>query len=98
MVTEDVKVLASYFQPDGRLKDIPRQLKKKLAIYRYIIMEFQPARSYTEREVNEMLMRFFDDYCSLRRDLVDLGFLNRDHGIYWRIADGSSNLADRQTA
>jgi hypothetical protein len=29
--------------------------------------------------------RFFADHAALRRALVDEGFLDRDHGTYWRV-------------
>ena len=32
---------------------------------------------YTEREVNEILKAFHEDYASLRRYLIDTGLLNR---------------------
>ncbi|MGI8550758.1 MAG: DUF2087 domain-containing protein, partial [Dehalococcoidia bacterium] len=41
-------------------------------------------RTYTEREVNEILKEVFaHDYVTLRRMLVDYHFLNRSQGIYW---------------
>ncbi|MDP9233795.1 MAG: DUF2087 domain-containing protein, partial [Actinomycetota bacterium] len=39
---------------------------------------------YEEREVNRILKRYHDDYATLRRYLVDEGFLSRDAGKYWR--------------
>jgi hypothetical protein len=36
--------------------------------------------------VNDLLARFHPDFATLRRDLVDFGFLTRDHGIYRRDA------------
>jgi hypothetical protein len=39
---------------------------------------------YGEPEVNELLRRFHDDHATLRRTLVDEGFLDRSGGEYWR--------------
>ncbi|CAN5920546.1 hypothetical protein BH23ACT10_BH23ACT10_05690 [soil metagenome] len=39
---------------------------------------------YGEPEVNELLRRFHDDHATLRRALVDEGFLDRSGGEYWR--------------
>ncbi|HEY4691507.1 MAG TPA: DUF2087 domain-containing protein [Anaerolineae bacterium] len=80
------KVLADYLRPDGSLKEIPSQLKKKIIVYRYIAQHFDEGRHYTEKEINEILKRFHPDVASIRRDLFDLGFLERreDGSDYWR--------------
>ena len=49
-----------------------------------IAIEFEPGVRYDEQEVNAIVGRFFNDYASLRRYLVDDGFLAREHGEYWR--------------
>ena len=46
--------------------------------------EFEPGRSYEERQVNDVLRAWHDDVAALRRYLVDEAFLSRDHGTYWR--------------
>lgn len=46
---------------------------------------FEPSRTYPEAAVNEVLKTIFDDYCALRRYLVDEVFLSRTAaGTYWR--------------
>ena len=49
-----------------------------------IALEFEPGRRYDEKEVNVIVGAFFTDHAALRRYLVDEGFLDRDHGEYWR--------------
>ena len=49
-----------------------------------IASEFDPGIRYAETEVNAIVARFFLDHAALRRYLVDEGFLERDHGEYWR--------------
>lgn len=80
------KVLADYLRPDGSLKEIPSQLKKRIIVYEHIARHFEMDRHYTEQQVNEVLKRFHPDVVSMRRDLFDLGFLNRkqDGSDYWR--------------
>lgn len=80
------KVLRDYVRPDGSLKDIPGQLKKKRVIYAHIVQHFENGRRYTEKEVKQLLGRFHPDTVAIRRDLVDLGFLDReaDGSAYWR--------------
>ncbi len=81
----DRKVLGDWLE-DGRLKGIPRQWKKREVILRYLLERFEPDRRYTEREVNEIIGQFHEDYATLRRELVDSRRLARDHESYWRIA------------
>ena len=80
----DRKVLKDY-TIDGRLRQIPRKQKKLLVILRWLVTQFESDRKYTEREVNDILTRYHEDYARLRRDLVDFGFLRRERGggKYW---------------
>jgi hypothetical protein len=50
-----------------------------------LLERFAPGRSYPESEVNELLREAHDDVATLRRELVDYGFMVRDRGNY-RIA------------
>ena len=79
-------VLDSFFQ-DGRLKTIPAQRKKKRIVLQALAQQFEPQRIYPEPEVNAILARYHDDVCTLRRDLVGEGLLERDAQGYWRTQD-----------
>ena len=79
-------VLDSFFQ-DGRLKTIPAQRKKKRIVLQALVQQFQPQRIYSEPEVNAILARYHDDVCTLRRDLVGEGLLERNAQGYWRTQD-----------
>ena len=81
----DRKVLRDYMLPDGRLKQIPSQHKKLLAVLRYLAPRFEPGVRYSEKEVNAMLKPVNEDTAALRRYLVDEGFLARESGVYWRV-------------
>lgn len=76
-------VLRSYLD-GGRLIRIPSSHRKRLVVLEHLVADFEPGIRYAEKQVNEMLMRWYDDYASLRRYLVDEALLSRDHGIYWR--------------
>ena len=67
--------------PDGP-RSIPAQRKKRIIILRRLLERFAPERDYPEREVNDLLRIAHDDVATLRRELVDYGFLVRDRGIY----------------
>ncbi len=76
-------VLRTFFR-DGRLLEMPMKRGKRRIVLERIAVEFEPGISYDEREVNAIVARFFTDHAALRRYLVDEGFLERDHGRYWR--------------
>src|SRR5215213_7151813 len=81
---EEDSVLRAFF--DGpRLRQIPASRKKRVIVLRRLLERFAPDRSYPEPEVNELLREAHEDVATLRRELVDYGFMVRDRGIY-RIA------------
>jgi len=78
---EDNAVLRAFF--DGpRLRQIPASRKKRVAVLRRLLERFATGRSYAESEVNDLLREAHDDVATLRRELVDYGFMVRDRGIY----------------
>ncbi|MBC8385518.1 MAG: DUF2087 domain-containing protein [Candidatus Cloacimonetes bacterium] len=80
------KVLKAYFNKDsGRLQTLPNKEKKKVIIFQKIAENFESARKYSEKEVNEIIKSFYDDYFIIRRSLIDYGFMNRtqDCREYW---------------
>jgi biotin operon repressor len=84
----DRKVLRDYTN-NGRLTQTPSKLKKRKVILRWLATKFAPGVTYTEREVNGILKAVHEDYVSLRRELYELGFLEREGGggRYWRTED-----------
>jgi hypothetical protein len=75
----DQQVLREFTEA-GVLTRLPVRQQKKLAvILRWLATLFEPETLYTEAGVNAILKRVYaDDHVSLRRDLVDLGYLRRD--------------------
>lgn len=79
------EVLRSY-TANGRITQIPTKQKRLLVILRWLATKFQPEVKYTEADVNAILKEYHSDFVSLRRDLVDFGFLRRERNgaAYWR--------------
>jgi hypothetical protein len=82
--TDDEEAVLRTFFRDGRLTEVPMKLTKRRIVLERIALEFEPGRRYDEKEVNAIVGGFFNDYAAIRRYLVDEGFLDRDHGVYWR--------------
>ena len=78
------KVIDSFFAY-GKLRSIPAQRKKERIILEEIVKAFEPGRIYTEREVNIIIADFHDDFCTIRRDMIGEGLMERAEGIYRRI-------------
>lgn len=77
------KVIASFFE-FGELKTIPAQRKKERIILEEIAKSFETEKIYSEQEVNEIISRFHEDYCTLRRDMVAEGIMLREDARYWK--------------
>jgi biotin operon repressor len=79
----DRKVLGDYLV-EGRLKTIPAQRKKRDVVLRHLAEQFEPRTVYTEKQVNETLARFHEDFATLRRELIMGKLMARENGRYWR--------------
>jgi DNA-binding transcriptional ArsR family regulator len=80
-------VLKHFFEGE-RLQSIPASQKKRLVVLKWLVGRFELGTRYPEAEVNAILQRYHPDCAALRRYLVDNQFMQRDHGIYWRIDEG----------
>jgi hypothetical protein len=68
----------------NRLVQIPSEPWALKAVLDLVAEDFQPGEVYSEREVNTILYGWHGDWASLRRLLVDGGYLSRRHGQYRR--------------
>jgi hypothetical protein len=93
------KVLRSFVH-DGRITQIPAAHGKRLVILDWLAQRFEPGEIYPERAVDLAIGKAIapgsggvrhPDCVTLRRYLVDGGFLERREGFYWR-AGGSFEL------
>lgn len=79
------KVMRDFVDEDGRLRSIPAQRKKRAVILDWLAERFEPGTRYGEREVNEVIRPVHADVATLRRELVAVGRLARQDGVYWRV-------------
>ena len=78
------KVIAAFFEY-GRLKSIPAQRKKERICLEEIAKSFEIGKVYEEKEVNEKIESFFEDYCTLRRDMISERIMERKGNEYTRV-------------
>lgn len=89
-ITEDEyqKILGNVFESLDplRLKVFSSKEKKKIATLRRISEVFEPNKEYSEKEINETLKAIYPDFATLRRYLVEYGYMARtpDCKRYWR--------------
>ncbi len=85
--TEREEKIKKFFEEDGILKRFPKKEKDKLIVLMKIAGDFASNRIYSEKEVNEILKRYYEDYVLLRRYLIEYGFIIRkpDGSSYWSI-------------
>lgn len=79
------QVLSKYFDGNGRLIDFPGKEKRKIILLTEIATNFKSNVEYSEKEINRILKRIYDDYVLIRRYLIEYGFLDRsmDCRKYW---------------
>ncbi len=78
------------FLDNGKLTRLPAKRKKMAVILRWLASLFQPGKVYSESEVNDILKQVYEtDYVSLRRYLIDFGFMRRENKgkTYWLSTD-----------
>ena len=78
------KVLKTFF-PRETLLQIPKQRKKKNIVLEKLASDFEIGKEYTEKEVNEMIVKHHEDFCTLRRDFISDKFFTRENSIYKRV-------------
>lgn len=74
-------VLDTYMR-GGKIQALPRKQEQLIVILDEVALRFEADKQYTEREVNVILEELNEDYCTVRRDLVDFGYMTRSKGIY----------------
>ena len=82
---ESDKVISTYMDENKALKSYPAKEKKKIILLKEISKNFVQGKRYKEVEINRILKRIYEDNVSIRRDLINYGFLDRtkDCREYW---------------
>lgn len=67
----------------GRLIQLPTQRKKREIVLKEISNSFEKGIKYDENEVNEIIHRFHEDHCTIRREMIAFGIMAREREVYW---------------
>ena len=76
------KVIKTFFEY-GRLKSIPAQRKKQRICLEEIAKSFKAGQKYDEKEVNEIIKMYHEDFCTIRRDMICAHIMEREGSTYW---------------
>lgn len=85
--SEEEQVLSSMFSSLTPLKltIFPAKEKKKIVILKKIAEQFEKDKRYSEKEINSTLKKIYEDFATIRRYLIEYGFMERtnDCKYYW---------------
>lgn len=78
-------VIKAYFTENGAIKNFPSKEKKKIIVLAHIVNNFKSGVIYSEKDINKILKRIYEDYATIRRAMIEYGFLDRtdDCKKYW---------------
>ena len=67
------------YQGDYTLKEVVGENILEIA------KQFERGREYDEKEVNEIIHRFHEDHCTIRREMIACGIMARQKETYWLV-------------
>jgi len=80
------KVVSNFVKND-HIEKLPAQRSKRKYLLEYILAQFEPSRVYSEAEVNRTISRYHDDFCTVRREFIVEGMMDRVDDRYRRRAE-----------
>jgi len=80
--TPTARILRSFIE-DGRIRKLPEAHGKRQVVLEWVVDQLEDRR-YKEREISAILKRYFDDYATLRRELINHRLMEREAGVYWK--------------
>ncbi|MFQ6584978.1 metalloregulator ArsR/SmtB family transcription factor [Priestia megaterium] len=79
---DKLSIVKNFINSDGTLKQIPSQRKKKNVILAYLIRDLHQGKTYKEKDLNEYIKNYHEDYATIRRELIMQHFMYRHNGEY----------------
>lgn len=75
-------VLKNFFTSDGKLRNLPVKRKKKIIVLEYMTQGLEMGKKYSEREINEHIQSYHEDYATIRREFIINQLMYRENGVY----------------
>ncbi len=79
--TPEEKVVQTFFEA-RKLKSIPAARSKRVCVLKHLVSMLDPAKVYSEVEINNFLRPFHSDISTLRRELIINKLMVRSSGKY----------------
>jgi hypothetical protein len=76
-----------------KLRNMPSKDKDKQLVLEAILRRLPSQAEMTEKDLNVVLKEIYPDFATLRRELVDHQYLQRDAGVYWLTEKGKAILS-----
>ncbi|MFZ5980283.1 MAG: DUF2087 domain-containing protein [Candidatus Zixiibacteriota bacterium] len=73
------------FVKDDHIETLPAKKIKRKYLLEYILAQFEPNRSYSEEEVNNIISRYHEDFATVRREFIMEKMMERSDGTYRRL-------------
>jgi hypothetical protein len=81
-LTEQQAILQNFLTKEGKLKNIPSQRKKKLIVLYHLAKGLEMGRKYPEKELNEYIKQYHEDFATLRREFIINSVMDRHESVY----------------
>jgi biotin operon repressor len=92
-VDEDTRAVLRNFFDGPRLVSIPVQRRKKEIVLEEVLRRLPRRREYKEPELNKFVEVVHPDFCTIRREWIVGGYMERKDGVY-RLTDRGRAAVD----
>lgn len=81
-VDDDTRDVLRAFFDGPRLRNLPAQRRKKEIVLEEVLRRLPRRREYREQELNRFIEVAFPDYCTIRREWIMGGYMEREADVY----------------
>jgi len=92
-VDDDTRDVLRAFFDGRRLRALPVQRRKKDIVLEEVLRRLPRRREYREPELNKFIEVVHSDYCTIRREWIMGGYMEREGGVY-RLAPRGRAVVD----
>lgn len=67
-----------FFEKCAKNQNLPSNDALKQIILKRIMQDFEFGKVYSEQEVDDIIKKYFNDFCLIRRELINFGYMKRN--------------------